>query len=146
MSSSGSSADLSLLRGSDALLNFSKVAFQRGTVLAMQAHHPLIRRLISTTNEVHAWLSHAACVVAVLQGLLRDRHFTCCSRFSNVIWTAGWFSAKGGCIVVKSGADGGFVTSPAIYTSAYDDSLADRLIYLNRNGKRLSLTGWCLQA
>ena len=48
--------------------------------------------------------------------------------------------------MVKSGADGNFVTSPAMYTSAYDDSLADRLIYLNRNGERLSLTGWCLQA
>lgn len=41
--------------------------------------------------------------------------------------------------MVKSGGEGGFVTSPAFDTSTYDDSLADKLIYLNRNGVLASL-------
>ena len=37
--------------------------------------------------------------------------------------------------MVKNGGEGGFVTCPAFESSTYDDSLADRLIFLNRNGE-----------
>lgn len=41
--------------------------------------------------------------------------------------------------MVKSGGEGGFVTSPVFERSTYDDSLADQLIYLSRNGEVASL-------
>lgn len=56
-----------------------------------------------------------------------------------IIIAAGWFSAGHGSIVVKSGGEGGFVTSPVFERSTYDDSLADQLIYLSRNGEVASL-------
>ena len=70
MSSSGRSVDLPLLRGSEALLKFSKVAFQRGRQLASPIR--LVEWL--TMQAQTRWL-----VLCILIGCSRVKSLNSCS-------------------------------------------------------------------
>lgn len=47
----------------------------------------------------------------------------------------GWFGNGAGAVVVKAGAEGGYVTHPIFETNSFNGTIQQQLVHLDQTGK-----------